>query len=177
MTVTAVLGIDPGNSTGWAVVTIEPNPRLITYGIYRLTHVSKRQAESQEATPSEQIRVVKGDLFRDHGMAVQAVVLEDQYSSPKNPRAGIKIGRTSGRWLEACAVAGLEVNMVEPSRWQHRLLKGLLPGRTATREQRKRAAKVRAVLAWDVDLPSDIADAAYMALYTATIIRRTRLVA
>ncbi len=167
MATRAVLGIDPGNTSGWAVVTVERVPRLVMHGIYKLRGASRRQAAAQAVTPTQHIGSIVDELSGE--VRLEHAVIEDQYSSPKNLRSGIKIGRSSGRWVEACAAHGLEASFIEASKWQHRILKKLLSGRTATSKQRKRAAQTLVKLRWQIELPPDSADAACMALYEANI--------
>ncbi len=161
----AVLGIDPGNQFGLAVVTIEPEPKFL-YGFGDKMNLKRSHGACWYV-----------DECFERKQSITNAVIEDQYL-PRGPKANIdtaiKIGRNSGRWYEACARWGIVIEFIKPAAWQHRQLKGLIRGGHPTRAQRKAAAVEFCRLAWKIDLSEDVADAACMARVVATRISLER---
>jgi len=162
----AVIGIDPGNQFGLAVVSVEAEPRLLHW-------FSDKLGLKRSKLPSFWVRaaITAVDTDSESRITITRAVIEDQYL-PRGPRANIdtaiKIGRNSGRWQEACEVHGISVEFIKPASWQHAQLKGLLPnGARSTSKQRKVAAVSFCRGAWGEVLSEDAADAACMARVVA----------
>lgn len=155
----AVLAIDPGATSGYAVLTIEPNPEILIKGTYRFGKTND--------TPSWIVRDIlrKMGSERDYFKIILAVI-EDQYldtTSKRNPDTLKKVARNSGRWEEACSDSSLSVEYVMASTWQARELG--LSG--VKREIVKRAAKGKAEGIWKQNFTADAADAALLGRYAA----------
>jgi Holliday junction resolvasome RuvABC endonuclease subunit len=100
----AVLAIDPGATSGWAVVTVELQPRVLRCG---------QLALAGERTPTNVVTSVLGDPT----CSVTYAVIEDQYVAV-NKDSAIKLARSAGRWEEACRWHGLRVDYVAAATWQ-----------------------------------------------------------
>ncbi len=107
MTKPAVLAIDPGNTSGVVVVSLERVPKLLHHEVWKV--------KSKGPMPSK----IVGRLVGEYD--IQQAVIEDQYLN-KNVHSMKKLARTSGRWEEACIVHGLKVRWVQPSKWQSKVI-------------------------------------------------------
>lgn len=102
-----LLGIDPGQRSGYAVVTVSRNPDLIDCGTINLKNTSCVMSIDE--------------LEEDHG-AINHIAIEDQYVGKKNLRSVIVLARGAGRWHEAAEYNGLHVYWINPKSWQSREL-------------------------------------------------------
>lgn len=144
-----ILGIDPGLHSGWAV--LDDHDHLLEHGELRFD--LKRQP-----CPS----VIVKTLSERYNLHMACI--ESQYLG-ENPRSCISLAQNAGRWVEACAAAGIPVvALVEPSTWQHAELS--IRGRTR-REQRKAASISKCRGLWHIDLVDHCADAALIARWAA----------
>lgn len=152
-----VVGVDPGSHAAAAAVTVDVNPRLL---LVRSWPCSKIVALN---TPS----AVIADLLRQVALIESADPLphhaniETQYVD-KNVQSTIKLAHSAGRWQEACATHGIDVEFVQPSAWQSREL-----GRGLRSEALKLAARRKAGALWNVALDEHQADAALIARHAA----------
>ncbi len=157
----ALIAIDPGNRSGYAVLTIESEPRLLFSGTVDVTKAGVQHS------PSHVLEFAQRHTLDKHGYSLTMGVVEDQFVG-KNPATSIKIGRNSGRWEEACRRLFMDVTFIKPASWQHAQLKGLLPkGRGVKSVHRKRAAAQFVQIAYGRKLAQDAADAAVMGRYAA----------
>ena len=165
----AVVGIDPGNQFGLAIVTIAAEPKL-------LYHFTDKLTLKRSRLPTDYLNEAIARTFDTAQLA--AAVIEDQYlprGEKANVDTAIKIGRSGGRWEEACKVQEIPVEYLKPATWQHRQLKGLIRSVHAKSAQRKAAAQMFAKMAWRQVLGPDSADAACMARVVATRIHFERV--
>lgn len=146
---TYVIGIDPGATSGLALVECGRKPVLITAKAIRAPRPS----------------VDLGAVLSVCG-TVRAVI-EDQYIdvSKRGGSSVISLARWAGRWLEALDVHGIAPEFVRPSVWQAAMLRGMRAGRD--RAAGKRAAVEVCNLRWGVVLSQDAADAALIAAWGA----------
>lgn len=151
--VEAVLAIDPGAVSGWALLTVGPSPQPVLTGTLHVTKPAKHQPE----TPSALVRLVAEEAAVRCITIVRAVI-EDQYLD-KNPDTLKKLARSAGRWEEALVAAGLPVEYLAASAWQSREL-GM---RGARREVLRRAADAKAFGMWQLEGPEHLIDAALIA--------------
>lgn len=153
---TALLAIDPGATSGLAVLTLEPRPRLLHSETHKFTKAPE--------TPSQ----VVSRLLAAH--PITSAVVEDQYQE-KNVQSLKKLARISGRWEEACKVAGLQVVFIYPSTWQSKVLKGV----ARKRAELKQAARMVAASEVGRLLPENEADAFLIGRYVAVGVWYDRL--
>ena len=154
-----ILAVDPGGTAGWAVMTVERNPKLVMWGVFKF---------QAQATPTALVSEILHEVGAS-GYKLVSVHIEDQYVGV-NPQSALKVGRKAGRWEEAADVAKLPFSYINPQSWQHKTLKGLIRGRSPKRAARKAAAAMYARAAWKCDLPEDAADAACMGRYAAILV-------
>jgi Holliday junction resolvasome RuvABC endonuclease subunit len=164
----AVVAIDPGNSSGIAVLTASPAPRLVLHDLFNFSKPRRGQA----TTPTEHLaRVVTQAI--DLGALVLAGVIEDQYVA-KNASSAIALARCAGRWAEACAEqihrrdAAIPVEFIAASHWQRMEIHGATRGRRPKRADLKRASRDVVEQAFGVRIPIDAADAVLLGRYFAT---------
>lgn len=144
-----VLTIDPGQRSGISIVTWGFNPALLFHAAYDF----KKQTE----TPSSLI----SRLVEAHNVGYAGI--EDQYLG-KNVDSLKKLSRTSGRWEEACAVQGIEVEFINTKTWESQVLKGL----GKVHDQVKKAAEMVAKARSGISLKTDEADAFCIGIYYST---------
>jgi Holliday junction resolvasome RuvABC endonuclease subunit len=148
-----ILAIDPGANSGLAVVRIGPPIKLVAYYHYKFSRKNR--------TPSE---IVQGIVEQLHP---RFAIIEDQFHR-RNLNMLKILARNSGRWLEACEAAGLEVRWVNPQTWQSKIFRGV--GRK--REQLEAAYTALAKSETKVlDLPVDVAAAYCLGRYGAIAFR------
>ena len=111
-----LLAIDPGQVSGWAVLTIEASPKLISTGKVDFT----RPLPWDEGDP----RIVKSasDVFVRIRVCTQGdtMAIEDQYldrGAKENVDTLKKLARNAGRWAEAAAHRGMRVRWIPPITW------------------------------------------------------------
>jgi hypothetical protein len=141
-----VIGIDPGATSGLALVECGRKPVLVWAWARKHPH------------PTGEIRMLPSGC---------RAVMEDQYIDVEK-RGGsnvISLARWAGRWLEALDVHDIPVELVAASTWQAAMLKGMRSGRD--RAAGKRAAVEVCRLRWGVTLTQDAADAALIAAWGA----------
>jgi len=165
----AILGIDPGVKSGWAVVTYERQPRLLGYG----THVLPDAAEDVTPVRMETGRIERARVLASvEGGRVIGAFIEDQYVGV-NFRSSLKTPRRAGRWELACQLAGIHPQWIMPATWQEATLHRFMQRGRAKRTERKRAAQQYCEAIFGVHLTQDEADAAVLAAYGAMVIRMT----
>jgi len=165
----ALIAIDPGVRSGYAVLSIESEPRLLFAGTANL---SRRDADN---SPSHLVEVARDRTINEFGLSLVSGAVEDQFLG-RNPATAIKIGRNSGRWEEACRRLHMDVIFIKPASWQFAQLHGLIPpGRSVKSAARKRAASQFCELAYHRKLPQDAADAACMGRFAAINATQQRL--
>lgn len=147
-----VLGIDPGAASGFAIVTVEANPRLMDCDFVRL---DKRE------TPTRAMGAIR--MYH-----IVAVAIETQFVA-LNIKTAIRLAQFAGRWEEACIAAfpDLPVQWIKLAAWQQAMLAGAMGGGRAKREQRKKAAVAVCMGRWGQKLGTDMADAALIAAFVA----------
>lgn len=152
-----VIGIDPGNKTGIAVVTIAGRPRLVHSSVENLSKTSP-------------YIWFDGLDERLTDLKVVCCAIEDQYLD-KNIDSLKKLARTSGRWQEAALSHGIKVEFVAATTWQRAVL-----GRSAKkRDVLKRSSVAIAEAETGIKMKSDAADAFCLARYFAVELFRSGL--
>jgi hypothetical protein len=141
-----IIGIDPGTTSGLALVEVARKPVLVWAWARKNAH------------PTSEIRRLP---------AGTKAVMEDQYIdvTKRGGSSVISLARWAGRWLEALDVLGIPVELVAASTWQAAMLRGMRAGRD--RAAVKRAAVEVCKLRWGVKLTQDAADAALIAAWGA----------
>jgi Holliday junction resolvasome RuvABC endonuclease subunit len=153
----AVLGLDAATNTGWGVVSCDPLPRALSWGVV--------------GTQWEQIRDLIAELAP---MPIVQVVIETPYVD-KDPSVTIKLARIVGRWEQECDRAGLPVVLATASVWQVAMLSGLITARSP-RAVRKRAARQWVSSVYRVSAREDEADGLVIATWGArTMLHRSRI--
>jgi Holliday junction resolvasome RuvABC endonuclease subunit len=149
-----VLGIDPGKSSGWALVTAESRPELCEHGRVRL---------DKGETPTFALEKIHDTMAGD----LVAVVIESQFVA-LNIKTAIRLAQYAGRWEEAVAAVfpDLTVEWVKPNEWQSSMLKGFAAG-NAKRDERKAASVTVCRVRWKKELDVDVADSALIAAWQA----------
>jgi len=141
-----LISIDPGATSGVAVLTIEAQPKLRYCGHFKM--------ESN----------VFIDCIRElcEIFTVTKAVIEDQYLN-KNVNTVKKLSRIVGRWQESLIREGLEPIEIYPQTWQSKEL-----GTTkATRTVRKKIAQDKAQHLFGRILTQDESDASLLGRYAA----------
>lgn len=103
----ALLSIDPGATSGVAVVSMGKRPGLLHHEVWKNKNGGVRPS-GVVLRLLEQYQIVR-------------CVVEDQFLKD-NPLTLKKLSRTAGAWEEACLAAGLEVDWVNAATWQARVL-------------------------------------------------------
>ncbi len=155
MTRPSLLAIDPGNTSGVVVVSLERVPKLLQHEVWKIKAKGPR--------PSE----IVARLVSEHD--IKYAVIEDQYLE-KSVYSMKRLTRTSGRWEEACLVHGLDVRWVQPSEWQSKVI-----GRIA--HVRKQIDKVMKMIAYQdtrTQLTADESAAWCLGRYSAVLSCQTR---
>ena len=113
----AVFAVDPGNTSGWAVLNVGPDPTLAYFGGINFT--LKREQRSACMVLGEMVHVWRNKGW-NFGQFPVLVAIEDQFLK-KGPKRNVdtlkKLSRNSGRWQDAACHHGLEVIFVNPSTW------------------------------------------------------------
>lgn len=107
-----VLGIDPGNHSGIAVVSIQKRPRLMYHRDWDRT---KKGTER----PTHIIKALADEYY------IQLAVIEDQYldkAKKQNVKTMSRLTKTAGNWEEACLSNLIPVDWVYPKEWQSRII-------------------------------------------------------
>ncbi len=155
MTKPAVLAIDPGNTSGVVVVSLERVPKLLHHEVWKV--------KAKGPLPSE----VVGRLVGEYD--IKYAVIEDQYLE-KSVYSMKRLTRTSGRWEEACLVHGLDVRWVQPSEWQSKVI-----GRIAhVRDQIDKVMRMIAFQDTKTPLTADESAAWCLGRYSAVLGCQTR---
>jgi len=180
-----VIAVDPGAKSGYAILTVEPSPRLLYFGVVK----------AKETSVSRVLGDVIATLVREHPdvTRIERGVIEDQFlgfAKPKVvngrpvktntaiPQSMKKVARVAGRWQEAFMSHDIPYvegdDDVHPQSWQSRELgTGSKKGRDALKKQC--AEKVKGVFGLK-SIPQDAADAVligrYRAIELATKIRQ-----
>ncbi len=151
----AVLGVDPGSVSGWALMTIEASPRVIQCG--KIEFRQPRRGEYRTAS-----QCVQWALSTPNH--VELVAIESQYldSNPKRIGSMIKLCRSAGRWIEAAEEGGLIHWEINPNRWQSAML-----GAKFRRDQLKKICRAVCAQRFGVTAGSDISDAVLIGAYAA----------
>jgi len=103
----ALLSIDPGNTSGVIVISLDRRPVLLHHEVWK----------KKERGPRPTHVVTR--LLNEYSITV--AVIEDQFLKD-NPLTLKKLSRTAGAWEEACLAADLEVRWVDASTWQSKIL-------------------------------------------------------
>lgn len=155
-----ILGIDPGlRTTGYGVIELgAARPKLIEAGV-----VSPQPAQSLECRLEELHRGIQSVL---RAAQPDVIVIEDLYTSYKNPRTAIMMGHARGVLCLAGAQQGLPVRTLT-----HSLVKRVLSGSGSARKDQINAM-VTQVLGLRVrPKPNDVSDALALALAYAHRLR------
>lgn len=155
-----VVAIDPGATSGWAVVTVEPNPKLLASDSMTWPKAGTKK-DVPANTPSAVAEELVGTLHR-FGHVVVAVAIEDQYLS-RNPDSMKKLSRNGGRWEEAWRRLGIPVEWVNTQKWQSAELGTC---RIDSTEVKRRCA-MKVLGLWNQRLSEHATDAAIIARYHA----------
>jgi Holliday junction resolvasome RuvABC endonuclease subunit len=148
-----VIGIDPGTTTGWAIVEHAIPWKYVASGEIELSNQCTATA------------FLESLLYPNRRPERVMVAIEDQYLD-KNVATTIKLARMSGRWEEAALHMGLNVKMINPKSWQS----SELGKRSMLRKQIKALArtKVRSLYGPLAAASEHSADAVLIARYWAS---------
>jgi len=163
-----VIGIDPGATSGWAVLTVEGNPNLLLGDSITWPKAGTKKDLSAN-TPSSVVKSLV-ESMRQFGHTVVGAAIEDQFLK-LNVNTMKKIARNSGRWEEACRSQDIPVVWVNPATWQ---AKELGSSRIDSAEVKRRCAR-KVVGIWNQRLKQDAADAAIIGRYHAIRLAFVRL--
>jgi len=147
-----ILSIDPGTTSGWAILTVEAAPKLLTYGAIHFPKPRRGQFKTATEAIEEATKRAKGSIIQ--------TVIEDQFVS-KNMQSALKLARKAGRWEEASEHLGFPVEYVAASSWQSKELSGF------KRKDLKKGAKAKVKGIWNEDVSEHIADAALLGRWFA----------
>ena len=143
-----LVGIDPGKTSGWAIVTVALSPRLKAYGQEVIDFDSTCTAVLRGALEAARV-----------GRCV--VAIEEQFIGV-NKRSGIVLSQNAGRWIEAAAELGCTPTMVNPTTWHAAEL-----GFTSPSAALKKAAIGKVKGLYRVVVPDHTADAILIARWCA----------
>lgn len=163
-----VIGIDPGATSGWAAVTVDPNPALLLFDSIAWPKKGTKK-DLPANTPSA---IAEGiiDTLRQFGHVVVEVAIEDQYLS-RNPDSMKKLSRNAGRWEESWRRLGIGVEWINTQKWQSAELG---TARIDSAEVKRRCGmKTRGL--WNRNVGQHAADAALIARYWAIRIAYRRM--
>lgn len=110
-----IFAVDPGVVSGWAVMTVEAEPRLI--GSRKYDFVKHKCKCPTTITLFEQTQMsarIDGISF-DYHVAIEGQYLDE--GKKKNVHSLIKLARKAGRWEEAACAHGLTYEYIQPSVW------------------------------------------------------------
>jgi Holliday junction resolvasome RuvABC endonuclease subunit len=155
-----VIGIDPGATSGWAVLTVELSPKLLISDM--MTWPKKGTKKDVPANTPSGIVACIIDVMRRFGHTVAGAAIEDQYLA-RNPDSMKKLARNGGRWEEACRCAGIPVEWVNTAVWQSKEL----GTSKITSAEVKRRCIVKAKGLWGQKLNEHESDAAMIGRYFA----------
>lgn len=147
----AIISVDPGSSSGWSVLSIDINPKLIMYGI---VNFSKRKGSIDSYIKKIVLECNKKKIF------IRSAIIEDQYLN-KNVKSTISLARNSGRWQEALLNSEIESSFIQASVWQSKTIK------LQNRIQLKKSSVLISKSLWNVELPVDVSDSALMGRFYA----------
>jgi len=155
-----IVAIDPGARSGWAVLSVEPNPKLLLSD-----SVAWPKPGTKKDLPANTVSAVVDsllDTLRRFEHTVVGVGIEDQFLGV-NPQSMKKLVRNGGRWEEAWRRHGYEVEWVYPQKWQT----AELGTARIDRSEVKRRCKVKSLNLWGKKLKEDESDAAMIGRYLA----------
>ena len=110
-----IIGIDPGSRSGWAVVTVDPNPKLLLHDAVQWPKPGTKK-DLAANTPHAVVGNVIESVGRfDHTIVCAAI--EDHFLG-LNVNTLKKLARNGGRWEEAFRSRGIPVVWVNPQTWQ-----------------------------------------------------------
>lgn len=163
-----VVGIDPGATSGWAVVTVSPGPALVLFDSLAWPKPGERN-DTPARTPSAIAESVSETLTQT-GHTIVAVAIEDQYLS-RNPDSMKKLARNAGRWEESWRRLGFRVEWINTQKWQSAELG---TARIDSDEVKRRCAR-KVLGLWRKEVGKHAADAALIARYLAVKIAYGRM--
>ncbi len=155
-----VIAIDPGATSGWAGLTVDPNPDLILFDSMEMPK-SGTPKDTLARTPSF-IAASIVETLSSFGHSIVVVAIEDQYLS-KNPDSMKKLCRNAGRWEEAWRRLGYPVEWVVAQTWQSAELG---TSRIDSAEVKRRCA-MKVLGVWRKKVGKHAADAALIGRYVA----------
>ena len=105
-----IIAIDPGDKSGWALLTVEAQPRLFGRG----------QADFKRGSGLTTGCIIGAAIElarnREFLQLPERVFIEDQFLGV-NPKSLIKLCRNAGRWHEGAVSHGLKVSYTHPKTW------------------------------------------------------------
>lgn len=152
-----VVAIDPGNNSGWSIMSVTMWPRLLASGSLKLDKTSPTSCIKEKIKP----------ILDTLGDKTMIGIIEDQYVA-KNIKSSLSLARTSGRWQEALIQIGITPSFVEASEWQSAELS--CP-RNRVALKAAALAKVKAI--FQIDTTTDTADAIMLGRYWAIKLTRS----
>ena len=109
-----IFAVDPGNVSGWAVMSVEAEPKLKNEGQIDFS-------SNKRKTAKDVIDFRRSEAILDDELAIcPHVAIEGQYldeGSKRNVDSLIKLARKAGRWEEAACAHGLTYEYIQPSVW------------------------------------------------------------
>jgi len=155
-----IVGIDPGATSGWAVVTVEMNPKLVLSDSIKWPKPGEKKYNAANIPSAVAVAITEAMRRFDHD--IWSVAIEDQYLS-RNPDSMKKLARNGGRWEEAWLRLGCPVEWVNTQKWQSAEL-GTCRVDSA---EVKRRAEMKVLGLWKQKISSHAADAALIARFVA----------
>lgn len=163
----ALFSVDPAARSGYAVLTIEPAPRLLYFGVLDF------KKSSNTATQLTKDVILLCEV--DHpNVSIERGVIEDQFMAVRKSKDGktnviaqsaIKVARKAGRWEEALSSRGIPISYVHPQSWQSKELGG---GSAKGRDLLKKQSVAKAMGVFGLNSVSqDAADAILIGRFAA----------
>jgi Holliday junction resolvasome RuvABC endonuclease subunit len=152
-----VIGIDPGNDGGIAVLTVAPNPALLYAADAKTGHTAagpqlvlalcRAVAAAEGLAPgvySPSDDMARAIATREGGARPLLAAVEGQFLGV-NPHSAIELAHSAGQWVEAALNVKILAELVAPSTWQAAELSG---GRRWKSAQLEAAARDKVGALW-----------------------------
>ena len=117
--INTIFAVDPGIVSGWAVMTVEAEPKVSEYGNIKFQN-KKFDYYSASDAMSRTKRYFETSKDSYDNTDIKLVAIEGQYLDEGNRRnvdSLIKLARKAGRWEEAACAHGLTYEYIQPSVW------------------------------------------------------------
>ena len=122
-TTSAILGIDPGNSGGLAILVLGPNGEA--QALVAKPMPCRPGAKGEEVDAREVANFI-GEVYETHGASVVAACVEIVHAMPKQGVSScFTFGKGYGKVLAVIEVEELPLYLVTPQEWKRSVLAGL----------------------------------------------------